>query len=230
MVEVYRKPCFDSSFFIGGLNEEICNGIKRGLVFRWLWNEAKEGRFEKLYISAMTLAEVYKSKKRRGEPTIATPTECLDEFLELIEEEFVEVIEIDRTIALHAHALCRKYNFYPGDGLQLACAIQAQCDVFFAWDRPLLKPVTEVHIEEPLIYRRDLLTPFGYENATEEEIKEYDERNKPKAPVIVTAGISGSGNGAIKGEATATPAEATTKPPVAAEIAQDTQQKESGDG
>lgn len=224
---MYRRPCFDSSFFIGGLHEEICKSVKRGVVFQWLWNEAKTGRFEKVLVSALTLAEVYKTKLRTGEPAVVTPTENLDEFLELIEEEFVEVIEIDRNIGLSAHALCRKYNLYPGDGIQVACAISAHCDVFFAWDRPLLHRITEIPVVEPSIYRRDLLTPN--EIATEEEIREYEERNKPKASVARPAEVRGGGNGLVTGQ-TAAPAEAGAGRGSDTEGAQDRPAEETDNG
>jgi hypothetical protein len=64
---------------LGGLNDEIVNGVKRGVVFRYLWDRAKAGEF-KVFISALTLAEVYKTKRSQ---TPATP--LLDEFLEKIE-------------------------------------------------------------------------------------------------------------------------------------------------
>jgi predicted nucleic acid-binding protein len=210
VAERYLKPCFDSSVFLGGLNGEICNGIKRAVVFNWLWAKAKGGKYEKVYISALTLAEVFKTKKRTGEPAVETATDSLDEFLTLIEEDFVEVIEIDRLIGLQSHALCRKYKIWPNDGIQLACALRAQCDALVIWDRPVLLAVKhdDIRIEEPLIYERDLFTFEGVELATSEEITEYEKKH-PKAvaaAVASPANISRGGNGSPASEATtATP-------------------------
>ena len=59
----YTNPCLDSSVFIGGLNKEICGGIKRGVIFKYLWEAAQNGNF-KVYISALTIAEVFKKQSR----------------------------------------------------------------------------------------------------------------------------------------------------------------------
>jgi predicted nucleic acid-binding protein len=181
VAEGYQRPLIDSSVFLGGLNAEICNGVKRKVVFDWLWEQAKSGKFEKVFISAITLAEVFKTKKRTGEPTLESPTESLDEFLALIEEEFVEVVEVDRTLGLEAHALCRKYKLWPNDGIQLACALRAHCDVLVIWDRPVLLAVKrdDIRIEEPCIYDRNIFTLEGVELASPEEVLEY-ERKHPK--------------------------------------------------
>ncbi len=67
----YKRPCFDSSTFFGGINDEIINGVKRGVAFRYLWQRAKAGDF-KVFISALTLAEVYKTKRHStpGQPVL----------------------------------------------------------------------------------------------------------------------------------------------------------------
>lgn len=157
MPDKYYKPCLDSSFFLGGLNHEICNGIKREVVFRHIWQEAKDGKFEGVFISALTLAEVYKRR-----PRLMPAAAVLDEFLAHIDEPFVEVIEIDRETALKAHALCRQYaenRLLPSDALQLACALRASCDALLAWDGPLVGiHHDDIRIEEPCIIDRTLLT------------------------------------------------------------------------
>jgi len=181
-VDSYKKPCFDSSVFIGGLGDgEICRGIKRKVVFDWLWQRAKDGAFE-VYVSAITLAEVYKTKRNTN---IATEPSVLDEFLERIEEPFVKIIEVDRQTGLDAHALCCKYSankLWPNDALQLACALSAGCDVLLAWDRPLVEVNHDrIRIEEPSIYEKDMLPAI--EIATEEEIKAYEDKRKRQATV-----------------------------------------------
>ena len=169
-VDKYRKPCFDSSVFVGGLKREICNTIKRGVVFEWIWSRAKTGDF-RVYISAITLAEVYHLRKAQQ-----TSRPLLDEFLDLINEEFVDVIEVDRETGLLAHKLCRQYSrekLYPNDAIHLACALRAGCDVLLAWDHRLLNVNhPDIRIEEPSIYDRHLFTES--EIATKEEIEDYD--------------------------------------------------------
>ena len=72
MAEGYQKPYLDSSVFIGGLRKELCRGIKRDVVFEYIWNRALEGQC-KIYTSALTLTEVYKrrdSAHQLGEPIL----------------------------------------------------------------------------------------------------------------------------------------------------------------
>jgi predicted nucleic acid-binding protein len=177
----FKKPCLDASVFIGGLDSEIVDGVKRGVIFQYLWERAKAGDF-KIYISALTLAEVYKTKRR------ATPTgPVLDAFLEHIEESFVEVIEIDRETGLLAHALCRHFaanKLYPGDACHLACAVRGGCDALLAWDGPLasIGKYKSVQIEEPQIWDRTLFQES--ELATEEEIEEYNRQSRRRLAAV----------------------------------------------
>jgi predicted nucleic acid-binding protein len=185
----YQKPCFDSSVFLGGLNEEIRNNIKRRVVLDYLWDKARSGEFY-VFISAFAIAETFK-KKTHPKPT----DKMLDAFLEYINEDFVRVIELDRETALHAHELCRQFaanGLMPSDAVHLACALRAGCDVLLAWDGPLTSVVhSDIRIEEPRIYERTLWTVT--EVATPEEVKAYEEKKSPKpapqlpAPTAVSA-------------------------------------------
>ena len=170
MVDKLVKPCFDSSVFLGGLNNEIKNGIKRGVIFRHLWSKAEDGEF-KVFISAITLAEVYK-KRRLAKPS----DKLLEEFLECINRPFVEVIEVDRETGLLAHYLCRRFamnKLMPNDAIHLACALRANCDVLLAWDGPLTSVKHEdIEITQPAMFGKTLLS--ANEHATEEEIKAYE--------------------------------------------------------
>lgn len=168
----YKKPCLDSSVFLGGLNKEICGGIKRGVVFRYLWEAAESGNF-KIYISALTIAEVYRKHSRScGERSVHN----YNSFLKCIDEPFVEVIEIDREMALDAHELCRKFSsnkLRPNDALHVVSALRAGCDVLLAWDDPLVSIEHEkLRIEEPRIVDRTLFTET--EKANQQEIDTYD--------------------------------------------------------
>ena len=106
----------------------------------------------------------------------------MDEFLELIEERFVKVIEVHRQTGLDAHALCRKYasnKLWPNDAIHLACALQAGCDILIAWDRPVVGIThNDIRIEEPAIFEKDMLPAI--EIATPEEIAEYESKRKAR--------------------------------------------------
>jgi len=162
----------DTSVFLGGVNEEIRDGIKRHVVFNYIWDRAKEGKF-RILTFAITIAEVFKKKK----PIHATPeTPMLDEFLNMMEEDFVDIIEVDREIGFEAHRLCRLYapqKLMPNDGIHLACALRAKCDVLLAWDRPLVSvPHPNIKIDNPKILNRTLFSEA--ELATPLEIAAYE--------------------------------------------------------
>jgi predicted nucleic acid-binding protein len=172
VADKYKRPCLDSAIFIGGLVGEIAKDIKRDVVFDFLWQEAKAGKF-KVFISALALAEVYKKKS-----AIKPGDAVLDEFLVYINEPFVEVIEVDREVGIQAHSLCRRYasaRLFPNDAIHLACALRAECDFLLTWDTPLLDVThPDILIEEPVIYSKTLFTVS--EIATPEEIKAYSEK------------------------------------------------------
>jgi predicted nucleic acid-binding protein len=185
VVSKYKRPCLDSSVFIGGLNGEICNGIKRRVVLDYILEKARTGEF-KVFISALTIAEVYKTRKRAK-----SGDKQLDEMLEVINEPFVEVIEVDREVGVRAHKLCRKYTLqklYPNDAIHLACALRAKCDVLLAWDTPLTAVThPDIRIEEPRIYDRTLFTEN--ENATAEEITAYEATRMQQASIVVSPDV-----------------------------------------
>ncbi len=167
----FKKPCLDSSVFIAGIEGEIVDGIKRDVIFRSIWAAAKAGQF-KLYMSAIAIAEVYKMKYREM-PSSGT----LVEFIELINEPFVTVIEVDRETALHAHHLCQEYandGLMPNDAMHLACALRAGCDYLLAWDRPLgYVNHPSILIKEPFIGSYGMFEDS--EIATPEEIKAHQD-------------------------------------------------------
>jgi predicted nucleic acid-binding protein len=171
VTEHYKKPCLDSSLFIAGLGEgEIVKGIKRHVVFKFLWEKARAGAFP-VFVSAIALAEVFKMHKR------LTPTNALlDEFLEYINEPFVKIVEVDTEVGISAHRMCRQYadaKLLPNDAMHLACALRVPCDVLLVYDRPLSNVThPNIRIEEPKIYERDLFTN-DIEIASPEEIKAY---------------------------------------------------------
>ena len=172
MTEYYRKPCFDSSVFISGIDGEICRGIKRGVIYQHLLEEVRAGTF-RILLSAMALAEVYKKKR------FTTSSERLiDEFLQLVEGEYVDVIEVDREVGIQANRLCRDHardKLSPMDAIHLACAISAGCDVLLTWDRPFSAVIhPEIRIEEPRL--RGGLFAESMVIATDEETAEYRAR------------------------------------------------------
>ncbi len=185
-IEKYKQACFDSSLFISKLNNEICRGIKRDIVFDLLWDKARNGEFT-VFISALTLAEVYKEKTRAGNPPVKITSFQNEAFFELIEENFVEVIEINRRTGLLANNLCCMYDLFPQDGIQLASAIEAKCDTFIAWDDKLVgKTHDDIRIEEPFAYNP---TMFDRELqiATPQEIEKYAAERKAQIATVTNA-------------------------------------------
>ena len=147
----YKKPCLDSSVFIGGLNREIANGIKRGVIFDYLIECARNGDF-RIYIASALIAEVYKPVR----PGLISSGPSLDAFLSLLDEDIIEPIELDRETALLANSLCRQHGgkLRPFDAIHLACATAARCDYLLSWDGPLSRiSHNTVKIEAPTIDR-----------------------------------------------------------------------------
>lgn len=165
----YRLPCLDSSVFIGGLKDEIKKRVKRGVVYRFLLERARAHEF-RMRMSAVAIAEVY---KKRGASTLSGTG--LDDFLALLDEDLIDVIEVDRNTALQAHKLCREYGgrLRPMDAVHLACALSAKSEVLLAWDGPLTTiRRDDIRIEEPVVYDLDLFSETPV--ATAEEQAEYD--------------------------------------------------------
>ena len=176
---MYKRPCFDSSIFIGGYKKEICNLIKRGVVFDFLLEKARQQEF-KILISSVAIAEVYRKK-----PDSPTTEGALDDFLELLNSDLLEVIEVDRDIAPEAHQLCRLHGgrIRPFDALHLASAAfdLARCDVLLTWDKGILGAGhSKIRVERPQVYDRDLFTES--ENATPEEQAAYYAANPTPNP------------------------------------------------
>lgn len=145
MPEQYKKPYLDSSVFIGWIKNEQEQG--RGRIGEHILKLAEAGTYQ-IYTAALTLAEVYKRRKGRT----LTPEEN-GTILKYFENEFIQIIEVDRSIGEEANSLCRKYaGLWPNDAIHMACAKRAGCDVLLSWDDTLngIKDF-EVRMEEPQI-------------------------------------------------------------------------------
>jgi predicted nucleic acid-binding protein len=166
MIESYKKPCLDSSVFIGGMNDEIRNCIRRGVLYRDLLRRARMGEFQ-IHISAAAIAEVYKLKTW-GTAT----TQCLDEFMSLVDEkDLLMPIEVDRNTAIQAHELCRKHaSLRPFDAIHLACALAAECDYLLTWDTKLSKVVhSKIKVENPKIHNPDMFAESEFATPDEQD-------------------------------------------------------------
>ena len=140
MADPYKKPYFDSDVFIGWIKNEVCSEIgpdgkeiiiKRGEIALHLLTLA-EHRVFPIVISALTFAEVHKLKKQ--------PKLTGDEnqnVLDYFENDFVDVVNVDRALGEEANKLCRQYEaekLSPNDAIHMACAIKADCDILLSWD------------------------------------------------------------------------------------------------
>lgn len=149
MREQYKRPYLDSTIFIGWIKNEVVDGVERGKIADHVLKLAEAGTFQ-VYTSALTIAEVH--KRKRG-PTL---TEKENEtILKYFENEFIQIIDVDRSIGEEANALCRKYSaqgLWPIDAIQMACARRGGCDVLLSWDKTIngIKDF-EVPTEEPQI-------------------------------------------------------------------------------
>jgi predicted nucleic acid-binding protein len=140
----YLKPCLDSSFFIAWLKGEVVKGVRRGDIGAHILSQAEADDF-KIHTAAITLAEVH---KLRSTPALADDED--ERILAYFEHDFIIIIDVDRGIGEQANRLCRQYGILPNDGIHLACALRAGCDVLLAWDDRFVKVKhPSIRLEEP---------------------------------------------------------------------------------
>ena len=139
MVEQYTNPYVDSSVFIGWIHEEVIDSVDRKRIADHIITRAENGDFL-VYISALTLAEVH---KKRGHERLTEDED--EEILDFFENDFIEVIDVDRQLGEQANRFCRTYGLSPADAIHLACALRAGCDVLLSWDDQLVA-VNHPHI------------------------------------------------------------------------------------
>lgn len=145
MVEQYKKPYLDSSVFIALVKREIRGDVNRGEIAKHILDSAANGQFP-IVTSTLTLAEVH--KKRGMASTLSTAQD--ETILALFENEYVQLVDLDRLIGERANRLCREYDLLGNDAVHLASAMRAGCDVLLAWDHHLTDICRQdIRIEEP---------------------------------------------------------------------------------
>ncbi len=144
MVDQYERPYLDSSVFVAWINNEVVRGIDRRAVADHILNLAERGAF-RIHTSTLTLAEVH---KLRGTSPLASRSD--EAILAYFEHDFIQLVDVDRSIGEEANRLCRAHGIYPNDAIHLACALRAGCDVLLAWDDRFVKARhPSIRIEEP---------------------------------------------------------------------------------
>lgn len=103
--------------------------------------EAKAGRVV-IWTSTLTLAEVYKVKTKNGNKELAGDKDA--DFENFLLQDFVQVVQVDRDIAIRSRRLCRKHQTLkkPNDGVHLATALTYNCDEFHTTDDKDLTPLS----------------------------------------------------------------------------------------
>lgn len=161
MVEQYANPYIDSSVFIGWIHEEVIDGVDRKRIAEHIITRAGNGDFQ-VFISALTLAEVH---KKRGHERLTESED--EEILDFFENDFIEVIDVDRELGEQANRFCRTYGLSPADAIHLACALRADCDVLLSWDEELVAAKhPNIRCERPQMLGQ-LPLPTGDEGARE---------------------------------------------------------------
>jgi predicted nucleic acid-binding protein len=140
----YRNPYLDSSVFLAWVKGEQVEGIDRRAIADDILKAGRDGRLQ-VYTSTLTIAEVHKLRKG---PVL--PSEGADSLLSFFQSDFIRWVDVERRVAELAHRLCREHGIYPCDGIHLACALMAKCDVLLAWDGRFEKVnVPGIRVEEP---------------------------------------------------------------------------------
>ena len=132
VAERYKKPYFDSSVFLAWIKKEVVNGVNRRTPADHILTLAENGNIT-IITSTLTLAEVH--KLRSGDRTPVKDNESLlKAFERYLENDWIRLVDVDRSIGEEANAFCVQYGLYPNDAIHLACAIRAKCDFLLAWD------------------------------------------------------------------------------------------------
>ena len=145
----YKLPYVDSSVFIAflkGKEIDLKTNIDRAPIAKHVLKDAEDGKYS-VITSTLTIAEVH---KRRGWEKL-TEDQSVD-ILDYLESDFIIYVEVDRAIAEAAHHICQDYGSRPNDGIHIASAIRAKCDVLLVWDdkfEAIKHP--QITIEQPRI-------------------------------------------------------------------------------
>jgi len=186
MPDPYKNPYFDSSVFIawikgeigenveyrneGGKSTKVVKRTNRKAIVDHILKQAKDGNI-KIYTSSFTLSEVH--KKRNHEKLTSEQDEKI---LAFFENDFIELVDVDRRIGEAANGLCRSMGLLPADAVHLASALRAGSDVLLAWDdRVTNKSHPDIRIEEPEIGEADL-----FNQALAVEIVEEERAQRPE--------------------------------------------------
>jgi predicted nucleic acid-binding protein len=154
---MYRRPYVESSVFIAYIKREM-----RGddhdckAVFESLLDAASSGDFA-IHTSSLTIAEVFKNKRKGVELTEQENFDLRPYF----REPYIRIIEVDREIGERANELCRTHKasfdvpaLRPNDAIHMACAERAECEALLAYDPDLLKQSHDtMRIEWPQMIR-----------------------------------------------------------------------------
>lgn len=147
----YRRPYIESSVFIAWIIRET---EERYRNVQSIIDAASTGRFP-IVTATWTIAEVH--KRKRFSPNVLTEKQSED-ILPYFREDYIDLVEIDRSVAERAHALCREFlpdgkrrALSPGDAVHIAAAEKfPECDVILSYDPDLLKlEYTKIPIKEP---------------------------------------------------------------------------------
>lgn len=164
MADLYAAPYLDSNVWIGWIKGEFVRGVDRAAIADQILAAAEPPTSGyKIHTSALTLAEVYKLRQGpRLLPDDPQTAAAINRFLDFCEHEYVEIIDVDRYIGIHAHHLCVQYGILPNDAIHLACALRAKCDVLLAWDDRFVNVtrhgINEISVEEPRLMGQGKLT------------------------------------------------------------------------
>lgn len=151
MADVYRYPCLDSPVFIAWIKGEVIDGIDRKLIADQVFNLARRGVF-RIVISSFVIAEVF--KPRHFSPLTDTGS---DNILAFFEQDFIDVVDVDRRVAEEAHRLARQYGITAPDAIMIATAIRAKADVILTWDDALIERMARAGWTGPPLERPRLV-------------------------------------------------------------------------
>lgn len=137
MAEPSKRVYWDSCAWIGFINNEP----DKMQPLRVIWEEAQRGKYE-IWTSTYSHIEVIKSHAAHGDPY--PPAESDKIIDEMMEQPWVQRVQLDVAIARYVRELKRRYHAQGlkdrADAIHLATALLHNVDELHTWDKGHLLP------------------------------------------------------------------------------------------
>lgn len=139
MAKTERRVSVDTCVFVNVLTRGAGDDPRQLPASAALLSAAERGEFP-VFISAITIAEVFGAPKVRGDDLVRRLRSAnVRAARAWLAEGRFRVVEIDTTLARAAAELAVQHQLKGADAVVLASALRARSEALYTWDRGLLK-------------------------------------------------------------------------------------------